>query len=133
MPPGGPTGGPLRILVVEDSEDSREMLVALLRMWGHTTDEAGDGEAALARYGAQRPDIALIDVGLPGLDGYEVARRIRSIADPAEPPVRLVAVTGYGQPADLDRARAAGFDVHLLKPVDPEELRALLSAPRPAR
>jgi two-component system, sensor histidine kinase len=116
---------PLRVLVVEDSDDSREMLMALLRLWGHEAAEASDGETGLARCVDARPDVALIDVGLPGLDGYELARRIRAL--PGSRPVFLVAVTGYGRLEDQERAGEAGFDAHLLKPVDPEVLRALLS------
>src|SRR5262245_3617742 len=92
-------GSALRVLVGEDSDDSREMLVALLRLWGHDPDEAADAETALGRCGARRPDVALVDVGLPDIDGYELARRIRASSDSASAPgprIFLVAITGYG-------------------------------------
>jgi signal transduction histidine kinase/CheY-like chemotaxis protein len=103
-----------RVLVVEDHDDARRSLQRLLQLWGHTVHVAEDGAAGVSLAASVRPDIALVDIGLPGLDGYEVARRIRAkLADA----VRLVALTGYGQPEDEARARAAGFDVHLVKPV----------------
>ena len=117
-----------KILVVEDQADARRALQRLLQVWGHEVEVAEDGirgvEAALATL----PEIALIDVGLPGLDGYEVARRIRKAMDGA---VRLVALTGYGQPEDRERAFDAGFDLHLVKPVDRDQLAdAILGKPR---
>jgi PAS domain S-box-containing protein len=114
-----------RVLVVEDNEDAREMLRNLLHLLGHEVHEACDGASGIEEARRLRPDAALIDIGLPGIDGYEVARRIRAEV----PRVRLVAVTGYGQPEDRERAFAAGFDVHLVKPVDPEQLQRLLAAP----
>ena len=120
-----PVAGPARrILVVEDNDDAREMLRNLLRLLGHEVYEARDGAIGVEEARRLRPDFALIDIGLPGIDGYEVARRIRADV----PGARLVAVTGYGQPDDLERARAAGFDVHLVKPVDPLQLQKVLSA-----
>jgi CheY-like chemotaxis protein len=109
-----------RVLVVEDNDDARQALVQLLRDGGHEVREVGDGLQALDAAAAFEPEIALIDVGLPGLDGYEVARRLRARAGPRR--ALLVAVTGYGLPEDRDRAQAAGFDVHLVKPVTPEAL-----------
>jgi PAS domain S-box-containing protein len=113
-----------RVLVVEDNDDAREMLRNLLHLFGHEVHEACDGAAGIELARRLRPDAALIDIGLPGIDGYEVARRIRGDV----PAARLVALTGYGQPEDRERALAAGFDVHLVKPVDPEQLERLLSA-----
>ena len=113
-----------RVLVVEDNDDAREMLRNLLHLFGHEVHEACDGTSAIEQARRLRPDAALIDIGLPGIDGYEVARRIRADV----PGARLVALTGYGQPEDRERALAAGFDVHLVKPVDPEQLERLLSA-----
>ncbi len=122
----GPEGR--RILLVEDHGDGRQMLADLLRLWGHEVAEAEDGVAGLERLRRELPDVALIDIGLPGLDGYEVARRARAEAGRG---VRLIAVTGYGQPADRRRALEAGFDAHLVKPVNLEQLRRLLEeAPR---
>jgi signal transduction histidine kinase/ActR/RegA family two-component response regulator len=117
------TGAPRRVLVVEDNEDAREMLRNLLLLLGHEVHEASDGASGIEEARRLRPDAALIDIGLPGIDGYEVARRIRADV----PDARLVAVTGYGQPEDRERALAAGFDVHLVKPVDPEQLQRLLA------
>jgi signal transduction histidine kinase/CheY-like chemotaxis protein len=118
--------GPRRVLIVEDNADSRAMLHAMLELWGHEVHEAPDGETGLAQAVAVRPDIALIDVGLPGLDGYELARQIRASVGGVH--IFLVAVTGYGEPDDLRRARSAGFDSHLAKPVDVKTLAAILGA-----
>jgi CheY-like chemotaxis protein len=100
------------------------MLRLLLTMSGHDVDEAADGPTAISKVGEARPDIALIDLGLPGLDGYEVAQRIR--ATESGQPVTLIAISGYGQREDRQRAIAAGFDAHLTKPVDPERLIELI-------
>jgi len=112
-----------RVLVIEDNEDAREMLRNLLLVLGHEVYEACDGAAGIQEAQRLRPDAALIDIGLPGIDGYEVARRLRTEV----PGARLVAVTGYGQPEDRERALAAGFDEHVVKPVDPEQLQRLLA------
>jgi CheY-like chemotaxis protein len=97
----------------------------LLETWGHQVDEAADGRQGLERARAGEADIALVDVGLPGLDGYAVARALRE--DPSARRLHLVAVTGYGQPADRERARAAGFDALLIKPIDPDQLARVLA------
>jgi signal transduction histidine kinase len=112
-----------RILIVEDNGDARAMLRRALELAGHEVHDAADGPDGLASLQRLRPDVALIDVGLPGLDGYEVARKARAELGGA---VRLVALTGYGQPEDRRRALAAGFDAHLVKPVEPEVLFAAL-------
>ena len=124
-PPSPPR--PRRILIVEDSRDSRDMLRYLLEHAGHEVHEAADGPSGVEAILKVRPDIALVDVGLPGLDGYEVARRVR--ADEAGATVRLVALTGYGLPEDHRRSQEAGFDAHLVKPVDPARLAAVIGAP----
>ena len=116
------------ILVVEDDEDSRQMLCRLLELSGHRVHGAEDGVRGLEQALALRPDVALIDVGLPGLDGYQVAGRIRA-AGLTE--VFLIAVTGYGQPEDRLRAESAGFDAHVTKPVNPTALTELLAVPPP--
>ena len=122
------TGTPTRrrVLVVEDNADIRDSVAMLLKMWGHEASFASDGMAGLAKALAERPDVALVDIGLPGLDGYEVARRIRAGDTPWSSDVTLIALTGYGQSSDIHRAREAGFDQHLLKPVDPVQLEVLL-------
>jgi two-component system, sensor histidine kinase len=123
-------GVPRRVLVVEDNEDAREMLRTTLELAGHDVRVASDGPGGVAAALAFLPEVALIDIGLPGLDGYEVARRIRTTAPGRT--VTLVALTGYGQPEDRRRAQDAGFDAHLVKPVDVEGLVAAL-APVPGR
>jgi CheY-like chemotaxis protein len=116
---------PLRILVADDNEDSAESLKLLLESAGHEVHAVFDGQAAIATIEEIRPDVALLDIGMPGANGYEVARRVR--AEPWGRDVRLVALTGWGQQADKQRARDAGFDDHLVKPVPLEALDALLA------
>jgi CheY-like chemotaxis protein len=111
------------ILIVEDNADAREALRMLLELDGHTVEAAAEGAEALEIMRAKDPDIALVDIGLPGIDGYEVARRVRE-RDPRRP--LLIALTGYGQPEDKRRATDAGFDSLLVKPVDPAALADLL-------
>jgi CheY-like chemotaxis protein len=119
---------PLRVLVVDDWPDTAESMAVLLRLWGHDVRIAHDGPAALAVAAVYRPDVVLLDVGLPGMDGYQVARQMRN--DPRLREAFLVSLTGYGQDSDLGRSREAGCDRHLLKPVDPEVLERLLAARR---
>ena len=116
---------PLRIVVVEDNDDIRETLKDLLVMCGHEVDVAEDGERGVQMVLDQNPDIALIDIGLPGLDGYNVARALRDRQ--SDPQTRLIALTGYGQPDDRKKALDAGFDAHLVKPVDLERLSKVLA------
>jgi len=116
--------GPSRIVVVEDNADSREMLCELLLQSGFECRAVESGAAALALLDEVRPDIVILDVGLPEMDGFEIARHIRANATHAG--VCLVALTGYGQAADRAASREAGFDVHLVKPVHAEQLLALL-------
>jgi PAS domain S-box-containing protein len=117
-------GARRRVLVVEDNADAREMLVTLLELNGHNVEACADGPGALAALASFQPDVALIDVGLPGMDGYALARLARE--QPRGREVRLVAVTGYGQAHDRQRALEAGFDRHVTKPVDPEALERLV-------
>ena len=117
-----PTGR--SILIVEDNADARDALGALLELEGHVVAAAGEGHQALELVRATDPDIALVDIGLPGIDGYEVARRVRAVD--GRRPV-LIALTGYGQPEDRRRASEAGFDGLLVKPVDPTALTTLLA------
>ena len=114
-----------RILVIEDNDDARAMLRHLLETAGHEVHEAADGRRGLELALALRPDVALVDLGLPGLDGFEIARQLR-VADERRA-ILLVAVTGYGAPEDRERSLLAGFDVHLVKPVDPEILAGVLA------
>ena len=116
---------PRHILIVEDSDDNRESLQELLESEGHRVDTAMDGEQGVERAIAAHPEVALVDIGLPRLDGYEVARRIRAAGGSD---IFLVALTGYGQPEDRTRAAAAGFDVHITKPINFSHLREILSA-----
>jgi PAS domain S-box-containing protein len=112
-----------RVLIVEDSRDSAETLAALVEMLGHDAEVAYDGPSAIAKAREHAPDVVLCDIGLPGMDGYDVARQIRACA-PAG--IRLVAVTGYARPEEVLRAAEAGFDGHLSKPPDPEKLAELI-------
>ena len=128
----GTTGAPRpalrrrrRVLVVEDNADARDMLRTLLQVKGHVVEDVGDGPSALARLQTFQPEVALIDLGLPGMDGYTLARMTRE--QPRGRDIRLVAVTGYGQAQDRERALAAGFDRHVTKPVDPLALERLVS------
>jgi signal transduction histidine kinase/ActR/RegA family two-component response regulator len=121
---------PRRVLVVEDNIDAREVLRTALALEGHEVHEAADGREGLEAALRLLPDVVLLDVGLPGMDGYEVARRIR--AEPSGAGMLLVALTGYGQAGDRQRALEAGFDVHLVKPVTPERLAEALSGARAA-
>src|SRR5438094_3334058 len=127
---GGRQAGvaPCRILVVEDNADARDMLLALLTLDRHEVVTAADGPAGVDAALRLRPDVALVDIGLPGLNGYEVARRIR--ATESGRAIKLIALTGYGQSEDMRQAREAGFDLHLVKPVEPTRLDEALRALR---
>lgn len=116
--------GVRHVLVVEDNPDTRRAMERLLAAWGHRVGVAGDGASGVARAVADHPDVALVDVGLPDIDGYEVARQVRAATGGD---IYLIALTGYGQPEDRRRAEEAGFDRHLVKPVSPKQLRLLLA------
>jgi PAS domain S-box-containing protein len=120
-----PQGVPRRVLVVDDNADAAAMLDMLLRSLGHETRIAHDGLDAVRVATEFRPDIVLLDIGMPGLDGFEVARRLRSLE--RDRPMKIVAVTGWGQDADRARTREAGFDLHLVKPVDAKDLAQALN------
>jgi DNA-binding response OmpR family regulator len=115
------------VLIIDDNRDAADSLHALLRDYGFTCASALDGPSGLETVSSFAPDAILLDLGLPGLDGYEVARRIRAQPDGAR--VLIVAVTGYGEERDRERSAQAGFDAHLVKPVDPDQLLAVLRAP----
>jgi PAS domain S-box-containing protein len=119
---------PARILLVEDNVDAAEALAELLRLWGHEVEIAHDGATAVQAAQTARPDVVLLDIGLPGMDGYQVAGALRSLGELQG--ALIVALTGYGQESDRQRAAVAGFDHHLIKPVDLEELRKLISIGR---
>ena len=124
----GAVRGGLEVLVVEDNDDARDMMRHLLSLAGHTVREASDGAMGLAMALEAPPHVAIIDVGLPQLDGFEVARRLR--ADPRGRDVTLVALTGYGQHETRARALEAGFDAFLVKPLAADELERILTAAR---
>lgn len=115
------------VLVVEDHADAREAVRCLLEVRGHRVDVAADGPGAVDSALASRPEVVLVDIGLPGLDGFEVARRIRATAEGKH--MKLVALTGYGDVTDRQRALESGFDAHLVKPIDPDHLYRLLEIP----
>jgi CheY-like chemotaxis protein/two-component sensor histidine kinase len=123
---GGRPASRRRVLVVDDNADAREALVALLELVGHEAHEAEDGPGGLESASRLNPDVVLVDIGLPGFDGFELARRLRASGSA----LRLIAVTGYGQPNFRARGAEAGFDAYLVKPVELEALlRELPSAP----
>jgi PAS domain S-box-containing protein len=124
-PAGHPPAAGGRILVVDDNTDAGETLAMLLSLYGYQAEVVGSGMAALELIPSFRPGVVFLDIGMPVMDGYEVARRLREL--PAGQQVYLVAVTGWGQPEDRRRTQEAGFDHHLIKPVDPGAVRELLA------
>jgi CheY-like chemotaxis protein len=112
-----------RVLVVDDDPDSAESMARLLQHSGHEVDVALDGKTALQRARAKQPDVVLLDICMPGMDGYEVARQLRAMF---QNKVQLVASTALGSEEDRKRCLEAGFDLHLVKPVDPTEVRNLV-------
>ena len=116
-----------RIIIIEDNADSRRMLEAMLKIDGYIVHTASDGKEGLDAILKLRPEIAIVDIGLPGLDGYQVARRVRDLQGKED--IFLIALTGYGRPEDRRAVQEAGFDEHLIKPLKPGELpRALAEA-----
>ena len=105
-----------RVLVVDDNDDARFLLAGLLVSHGYEVESAGEADAALELAVTFRPQVVVLDIGLPGIDGWELARRLRAIAGLEH--VRLVALTGYGSERDRQRSREAGIDAHLLKPIE---------------
>jgi CheY-like chemotaxis protein len=120
-----PEAKPLRAVVCDDAADLRELVADLLRLKGHEVTVVEDGPAALRVICEQAPDVALIDIGLPHMDGYEVARTLRHRL--AGRPMRLIAMTGYGQAADRAAALAAGFDAHIVKPASADKIMRALT------
>lgn len=115
----------LRILVVEDLRDAANSQAMLLTFWGHEATVAYSGEEALHAVSATPADVVFLDIDLPGIDGYEVARQLRRLPRMAE--ALLIAITGYGRESDVQRCKEAGIDYHFLKPADPAELQQLLA------
>ncbi len=115
----------LRILVVDDSHDAADFLAQLLEIWGYEAAVCYDGERALDAASANPPDVVLLDLGLPRMDGYEVARRLRRL--PRMDTAFVVALTGYGRESDVQHCKEAGIDCHFLKPVEPDELKKVLA------
>jgi PAS domain S-box-containing protein len=122
--PAGANATRLRVLIVEDNIDSAETLAELIEIWGHEARIAHHGNAAMSTAAEYLPEVVLLDIGLPGIDGYEVAAMLRRQPDLEE--TVLVALTGYGQEADRRKAMSAGFDLHLTKPVNPDQLQQIL-------
>jgi CheY-like chemotaxis protein len=123
---GAPASGAgMRVLVVDDNRDAAETLAALLGMMGHEVAVANDGHQALRMMAGMLPQVAFLDIGMPGMSGYEVAQAVRK--DARLDAVRLVALTGWGGEADRARTRAAGFDEHLTKPADLAAIEAVLA------
>ncbi len=119
---------PLRVLVVDDWPDTIDSMAELLRIWGHDVRTARNGLEALGVAADYRPDVVLLDVGLPGMDGYEVARHLRS--DLGLKQALVVSFSGYGSETEGQRSRLSGCDLHLLKPVDPDCIERLLMSRR---
>jgi CheY-like chemotaxis protein len=124
MMPARPASEPLHVLVVEDSQDAANSLRMVLEMLGHKVTVVYTGPDGVAAASRCRPDVVLCDIGLPGMNGYEVAGELRK--NPATARCQLIALTGYGREEDRRRSRQAGFDHHLTKPVDPHDLQPLL-------
>jgi CheY-like chemotaxis protein len=112
------------VLIADDNRDAAESLAVLLRLDGHDVTVANNGREALTSFNTLLPEVAVLDIGMPELDGYEVARRVRQHS--LGRAVTLIAVTGWGQEADRARALAAGFNHHFTKPIEPEQLAQLL-------
>jgi len=113
-----------RVLAVDDNQDAVESLEILLQAEGYETRIAHNGVEALRIFEAWNPEVVILDIGMPGFDGYEVAQRIRALKPPEE--VLLIAITGWGQRSHIERAFEVGFDHHIVKPADPERLMDLL-------
>jgi two-component system CheB/CheR fusion protein len=120
----GDVAAPMRVLVVDDNVEAASSLAGLLRLWYHEVQVVHDGPGALVAALALRPEVVLCDIGMPGMNGYEIARRLRQLPELQQ--ALLVALTGYGQPDDRDRSLQAGFHLHLVKPIDADVLHAIL-------
>lgn len=114
------------MLVVDDNRDSADTMTALLRAWGHEVRTLYDGQSVISIVAEYQPEVVLLDIGLPKINGYELARRLRQSGSLRR--IVLVAFTGYGQDEDRQRVREAGFDHHLLKPLEPETLEKIIDS-----
>ena len=114
------------MLIVDDNTDAAKLLAMAVTLMGHEVATAENGQMALDLVPGFRPDVVLMDLGMPVMDGWEAAKRMR--AQPGSESIHLVALTGWGQDGDRDKTRAAGFDHHLVKPADPEAIRVLLES-----
>jgi CheY-like chemotaxis protein len=123
--PAATSGTSRRVLIVDDNADAAESLSMLLALQGHELQVACSASEALASVSAFRPEVALLDIGLPEMSGYELAQRLRAL--PRMSGLRLIALTGYGQLEDQQRALASGFDAHMVKPVDLQALERVLA------
>jgi CheY-like chemotaxis protein len=123
---GGEATRKRRLLVIDDNRDAAESMSMLLEMWGHEVAFAYDGPSALRTAEQWQPEAVFLDIGLPGMDGYEVAERLRGL--PQTQGAVLIAITGYGQEDDRLRSRRAGIDHHLVKPVSPDALQSLIAS-----
>jgi CheY-like chemotaxis protein len=119
---------PLRVLVIDDNRHAAESLALIVKLWGHESRLAHDGHGAFEVVDAFQPEVVLLDIGLPGMDGYTVCRRIRERT--AQNPALMIATTGYGRDEDRSRSRESGFDHHLVKPLDLDQLESLLALHR---
>ena len=126
-PAHGPAGASLRVLIVDDNRDAAESLARLLEISGHDVRVASNGAAAVAEATSVRPDVVVLDIGLPGMDGYEVARRLREL--PSGAAILLIAMTGYGSAEDRAKSAESGIDHHLVKPINFADLEQLLLRP----
>ncbi len=125
----GPSDSSLRVLVVDDNIDTAGIFALLLRMWGHEVSTSHDGPSALKLAREFRPDAVLLDIGLPHMDGFEVAAQLRS--HPEFAGVLIVGSSGYSRESDRRRAQEVGIDLYLVKPFDPWQLESILNAHRP--
>ena len=124
--PGTSASRPRRVLVVDDNEDATNTLAMILQLEGHEIRTAYSGVDALLEADQFHPEVVLLDIGLPGLDGYQVAERLRAVTHRSD--MRMIAITGYGQETDRKRTQDAGFANHLVKPVDFAELKRVLDS-----
>ena len=132
LPAPAPRGSAARrILVVDDNEDAAVILMQALEQLGYQVKVAHDGPSALDACAVFQPDVALLDIGLPVMDGYELAQRLRESRQ-GQPHLRLVAITGYGQDKDRERSRRAGFEQHLVKPLDLAKIERAIEGARDA-